>query len=149
MPTTMTVGAVDDIYVDTLTNLKYKLIRIENREYYKRIEQDYIWELLPPWEQNGSNGSDGKDGGYYTPAVDTSGNLSWTPSDPSMPPVSGVNIKGPQGDPGQDGSVADSILKFEITGTTSSKSSSELYNGIKSGISNRKIPKLFKTIERS
>lgn len=103
VPSTSTVGNVDDIYVDTITNLKYKLIRIENREYYKQLEQDYIWELLPPWEQNGSNGSDGKDGGYYTPSVDASGNLTWTPSDPSMPSVSSSNIKGPKGDTGDTG----------------------------------------------
>lgn len=103
VPSTSTVGNVDDIYVDTITNLKYKPIRIENREYYKQLEQDYIWELLPPWEQNGSNGSDGKDGGYYTPSVDASGNLTWTPSDPSMPSVSSSNIKGPKGDTGDTG----------------------------------------------
>ena len=46
---------------------------------------------------------DGEDGGYYTPSVDSAGNLSWTPSKNDMPPVSTVNIKGPKGDDGADG----------------------------------------------
>lgn len=157
VPSTSTVGNVDDIYVDTITNLKYKPIRIENREYYKQLEQDYIWELLPPWEQNSSNGSDGKDGGYYTPSVDASGNLTWTPSDPSMPPVSSSNIKGPKGDTGNTGpqgpagqngvdgedgaqgpkgdpgDAADAVMVVTLTGTTSSHSSTEIYNALKAG----------------
>lgn len=130
IPSTSTVGNVDDIYVDTITNLKYKLIRIENREYYKQLEQDYIWELLPPWEQNSSNGSDGKDGGYYTPSVDTSGNLTWTGSKEGMTAVPSVNIKGPQGAPG---SAADAVMVVTLTGTTSSHSSTEIYNALKAG----------------
>lgn len=43
----------------------------------------------------------GSDGGYYTPAVDAGGNLSWTPSKSGMPAVSGTNIKGAPGDPGE------------------------------------------------
>lgn len=44
--------------------------------------------------------TDGLDGGYYTPAVAANGDLSWTPSDPSLPSVQTVNIKGPQGEMG-------------------------------------------------
>lgn len=43
---------------------------------------------------------DGVDGGWYTPSVDNAGNLSWTPSDPSLPPVQTVNIRGPKGETG-------------------------------------------------
>lgn len=43
-------------------------------------------------------GEDGEDGGYYTPSVDSSGNLSWTASKTGMPSVASANIKGPQGD---------------------------------------------------
>ena len=150
IPSTSTVGEVDDIYVDTLTNLKYKLIRIENREYFKRIKQEYTWELLPPWEQidpssgpqgdpgpqgpqgpqgdpgpqgpqgdpgpqgpqgdpgpAGVNGGDGEDGGYYTPAVDASGNLSWAGSKEGMTTVPSVNIRGPQGEQGPKGDTGD------------------------------------------
>lgn len=42
----------------------------------------------------------GKDGGYYIPYIDTEGNLSWSASEPGMPPVEAVNIKGPQGESG-------------------------------------------------
>lgn len=43
------------------------------------------------------------DGGYYTPAVDSEGALSWTPSRSGMPEVSSANIKGPQGATGPQG----------------------------------------------
>lgn len=51
----------------------------------------------------GPAGADGEDGGYYTPAVDTSGNLTWTASKSGMPAVSVQNIRGPQGPAGADG----------------------------------------------
>ena len=45
----------------------------------------------------------GDDGGYYIPAVDADGILTWTPSEEGMEPVISANIKGPQGLPGKDG----------------------------------------------
>ena len=51
----------------------------------------------------GPAGADGEDGGYYKPAVDTSGNLTWTASKSGMPAVSSQNIRGPQGPAGSDG----------------------------------------------
>ena len=51
----------------------------------------------------GGSGTSGEDGGYYTPSVDTSGNLTWTASKSDMPAVSGANIKGPKGDTGPAG----------------------------------------------
>lgn len=45
----------------------------------------------------------GDDGGYYIPAVDPDGILTWTPSEEGMEPVISSNIKGPQGLPGKDG----------------------------------------------
>lgn len=36
-------------------------------------------------------------GGYYTPSIDTDGNLKWTASNPGMPEVGGANIKGQKG----------------------------------------------------
>lgn len=51
----------------------------------------------------GGSGADGEDGGFYTPSVDASGNLSWTASKADMPSVSSANIKGPKGDAGADG----------------------------------------------
>lgn len=44
-----------------------------------------------------------KDGGYYTPNVDGTGNLSWVGSDSDMPVLPTVNIMGPKGDDGQKG----------------------------------------------
>lgn len=62
----------------------------------------------PPGEQGprgetgapGADGADGEDGGYYSPSVDSSGNLTWAASKAGMPDVTGANIKGPKGDPG-------------------------------------------------
>lgn len=45
----------------------------------------------------GGIGGSGEAGGYYAPAVDADGNLSWTASKTDMPAVDGANIKGPQG----------------------------------------------------
>ena len=58
-----------------------------------------------PGEQGpaGADGAPGEDGGYYAPAVDTAGNLSWTGSKEGMPDIPSVNIRGPQGPAGQDG----------------------------------------------
>ena len=54
------------------------------------------------WSDPTGDGS-GEDGGYYEPAVNAAGDLSWTPSKESMPPVATVNIKGPKGDTGDPG----------------------------------------------
>ena len=54
----------------------------------------------------GVAGQDGEDGGYYQPAVDSAGNLTWTASKSGMPGVAGANIRGPagaDGAPGQNG----------------------------------------------
>lgn len=45
----------------------------------------------------------GDDGGYYIPAVDENGNLTWTPTEEDMPAVVGANIKGKDGEPGPKG----------------------------------------------
>ena len=59
-----------------------------------------------PQGASGQDGAPGADGGYYTPSVDTEGNLTWAASKAEMPPVNGANIRGPQGPqgtPGQNG----------------------------------------------
>ena len=45
----------------------------------------------------------GIDGGYYTPAIDAEGNLTWIASLKDMSDVPATNIKGPKGDPGATG----------------------------------------------
>ena len=50
-----------------------------------------------------NSGSMGENGGYYTPSVDASGNLTWTASKEGMPSVGSVNIKGVKGDTGNVG----------------------------------------------
>ena len=45
----------------------------------------------------------GDDGGYYIPAVDADGVLTWTPSEEGMEPVISANIRGPQGIQGIQG----------------------------------------------
>ena len=56
-----------------------------------------------PAGTDGAQGPAGQDGGYYSPAVDSSGNLSWTASKEGMPAVTGANIRGPQGTQGPQG----------------------------------------------
>lgn len=47
--------------------------------------------------------SPGKSGGYYSPSVDTDGNLSWIPSESEMPDIPTANIRGPKGENGING----------------------------------------------
>lgn len=61
-----------------------------------------VLNLGIPKGRDGSGGSTGEGipgeaGGYYTPSVDSSGNLSWLASKSDMPSISSVNIKGPAG----------------------------------------------------
>ena len=59
------------------------------------IEQ--ILRSIIELENKVDSGGSGEAGGYYAPAVDAAGNLSWTASKADMPAVDGANIKGPQG----------------------------------------------------
>ena len=59
------------------------------------IEQ--ILRSIVELENKVGGGGSGEAGGYYAPAVDADGNLSWTASKADMPAVDGTNIKGPQG----------------------------------------------------
>lgn len=52
---------------------------------------------------DGAQGPAGENGGYYTPAVSDTGNLTWTASKAGMPSVAGSNIKGQKGDKGDPG----------------------------------------------
>lgn len=46
----------------------------------------------------------GDDGGYYIPSVNENGELTWTPSEEGMEPVTEkVGIVGPKGEPGEPG----------------------------------------------
>lgn len=63
-----------------------------------------------PQGLQGEKGDTGARGIYYGPAVDSSGNLSWTPSQSivdglPVPIPSAVNIKGPKGDTGDTGAT--------------------------------------------
>lgn len=52
---------------------------------------------------DGAQGPAGENGGYYTPAVSDTGDLTWTASKAGMPSVAGSNIKGQKGDKGDPG----------------------------------------------
>lgn len=56
---------------------------------------------------DGEPGAAGQDGGYYQPAMDGSGNLTWTASKSGMPAAAGANIRGPQGQKGDPGTGLD------------------------------------------
>lgn len=51
-------------------------------------------------------GGGGGSSGYYTPSVSAGGDLSWSASHGDMPAVPTVNIKGPKGDKGADGTMS-------------------------------------------
>lgn len=69
----------------------------------------------------GETGATGEAGGYYAPSVDSSGNLSWTPTKATMPVPSTVNIKGPKGDTGATGATgATGVGIASVTQTTAS-----------------------------
>lgn len=53
--------------------------------------------------QDGAQGPAGENGGYYSPSVDSDGNLTWAASKEGMPDIPSSNIRGPQGPAGQDG----------------------------------------------
>lgn len=48
----------------------------------------------------GLQGETGEPGGYFVPAVDSNGELTWTPSKSGMPNIAGTNIKGAPGSSG-------------------------------------------------
>lgn len=64
--------------------------------------------------ETGQPGADGEDGGYYTPSVDSEGNLSWTASKADMPSVPSTNIQGPQGPQGPPGEVPNFLAGKKI-----------------------------------
>ena len=51
----------------------------------------------------GPQGAPGENGGYYLPALDAEGNLTFSASKPDMPQAQGGNVKGPKGDTGEPG----------------------------------------------
>ena len=71
-------------------------------DYWTAADKQEIIDSLPSGGGGGS-GTDGEDGGYYIPSVDTSGNLNWTASKAGMGSVPSVNIKGSQGPKGDTG----------------------------------------------
>ena len=70
--------------------------------------------------EQGPAGSSGVDGGYYTPSVDTDGNLTWSASKSDMPTVSSANIKGGDGADGANATITDVSATVDAnTGTPS------------------------------
>lgn len=78
---------------------------------------------------DGAKGDPGEDGGYYTPAVNASGDLSWTPSKSGMASVAGANIMGPQGPQGEKGDTGDTGPKGD-TGDTGPAGAAATINGV-------------------
>ena len=56
---------------------------------------------------DGAQGPAGENGGYYTPAVSDTGDLTWTASKAGMPSVAGANIKGQKGAKGDKGDTGE------------------------------------------
>lgn len=72
-------------------------------DYWTEADKQEIIDSMP----SGGSGTGGENGGYYTPSVDSAGNLSWTASKAGMENVPGANIKGPQGPKGDTGEKGD------------------------------------------
>ena len=75
-------------------------IGLEATEEIEEQNIDAIEQILRSiieLENKVDSGGSGEAGGYYAPAVDAAGNLSWTASKADMPAIDGANIKGPQG----------------------------------------------------
>ncbi len=60
---------------------------------YRRHTSEGVWTS---WETVGGGGSEGTDGGYYTPSItqidETTAQMSFTPSKENMPPVEAVEL---------------------------------------------------------
>ena len=67
--------------------------------------------------QDGQDGQDGATGPYFTPAVDASGNISWT-NNGGLPNPTTMNIKGPTGADGNDGADGQDGVSPEVSIST-------------------------------
>lgn len=74
-----------------------------------------------PAGADGEPGPAGADGGYYQPAVDGSGNLTWTASKAGMPSVAGANIRGPQGPQGVQAPVINDLTTGGVSDALSAE----------------------------
>lgn len=101
----------------------YKIVLDDGNSY------EFTAPIGPKGADGAGGGGSGTDGGYYKPAVDANGNLSWTAvGGTNMPSVSTVNIKGTDGEDGEDGQRGGKFLKV----TTMPNSYSTTVNGISS-----------------
>lgn len=115
-PSVNTVGTPGDIYTDTLTGTEYELNSIVTVTNDEETVTSYMWDRIfefggggetGPQGPPGPAGADGEDGGYYTPSVSDTGDLTWTASEEGMAAIPSVNIKGPKGDKGDPGEGGD------------------------------------------
>ena len=107
------------------------------------IEQ--ILRSIVELENKVDSGGSGEAGGYYAPAVDADGNLTWTTSKADMPMVDGANIKGPQGKSsyqyaqeggytGTEAEFAEKLAQEQLTGTTNELTPTQVYDAVSAGI---------------
>ena len=94
--------------VETLTGVGARAVTLDpGSDATVALEEDadgnrvIVFGIPRGHDGSGGGGSDpgtaGADGGYYTPSVSASGDLSWKPSKSSMPAAPTVNIKGADG----------------------------------------------------
>ena len=81
-----------------------------------RLFIDIGSEVIPVTSVNNDvNVTNGEDGGYYTPNVNSvTGYVTWTPSKPDMPAIAPSNIRGPKGADGR--SVYGINISIDSTG---------------------------------
>ena len=67
-----------------------------------------VIEIEKTLENNGESGKDGENGATFTPSVSADGTLSWT-NDKGLDNPPSVNIKGADGEKGDDPKYADAV----------------------------------------
>ena len=80
---------------------------MDRKAVLKVKDKNGQWVRVPMLIAGGDGsgeGTPGKDGGYYVPAV-TDGVLTWAPSESTMPAVPEANIQGPKGDAGKAATI--------------------------------------------
>lgn len=108
---TGSAGADGGYYIPVVDNFG-DLAWVGTRE---GMESPEVVNIMGPEGQEGPQGETGPEGPYFTPAVDASGNLSWTNNGDLENPET-VNIRGPQGAAGEDGNgIASVVLNNDYT----------------------------------
>ncbi len=108
------------LYLDGVLNAAGEKILYSGSWYV--TSPDFAEETIT---MTGTNVTGSENGGYYTPSVDSAGNLSWSASKTGMPAAAGANIRGPQGEKGDKGDPASAGNLVQLINVTTSADNEE------------------------